>query len=174
MKITLIRALLWLCVAAQAAFFVLAWTAYTPSIGSMTIDMTAIGMPFGARLALTPSARLLGAALALPTTLVLVYGLWRLDRLLLNFHRRELFSAQSIGHLRAFAGATLLSTALSIAEPPVRTLALRLAGDGGGQHFAVGVNSEQLMLILVCGMFYLITRLMQEGRRLREENEGFV
>jgi len=173
MKITLIRALLWLCVAAQAAFFVLAWTTYAPTVGSMTIDMTAIGMPFGARLALTPSARLLGAALALPTTLVLVYGLWRLDRLLLNFHRRELFTAQSIGHLRAFAGATLLSTALSIAEPPMRTLALRLTGDGGW-HFSVGVNSEQLMLILVCGTFYLITRLMHEGRRLREENEGFV
>lgn len=173
MKITLIRALLWLCVAVQAAFFVLAWTTYVPSIGSMTIDMTAIGMPFGARLALSPAARLLGAALALPTTLVLVYGLWRLDRLLLNFHRSDLFSAQSIGHLRAFAGATLLSTMLSIAEAPVRTLALRLAGEGG-RHFAVGVNSEQLMLILVCGMFYLITRLMQEGRRLREENEGFV
>jgi hypothetical protein len=173
MKITLIRALLWLCVAVQAAFFVLAWTTWAPSIGSMTIDMTAIGMPFGAKLALTPAARMLGAALALPATLVLVAGLWRLDRLLLNFHRRDLFSAQSIGHLRAFAGATLLSTLLSIAELPVRTLALRLAGESN-RHFAVGVNSEQLVLILVCGMFYLITRLMQEGRRLREENEGFV
>ena len=173
MKITLIRALLWLCVAVQAAFFVLAWTTYAPSIGSMIIDMTAIGMPFGAKLALTPAQRMIGAALALPTTLVLVYGLWRLDRLLLNFRGRDLFSAQSISHLRAFAGATLLSTLLSIVELPVRTLALRLAG-GATQHYAVGVNSEQLMLILVCGMFYLITRLMQEGGRLREENEGFV
>lgn len=173
MKITLIRALLWLCVAVQAAFFVLAWTTYAPSVGSMTIDMTAIGLPFGARLAMTAAQRAIGAALALPAMLVLFLGLWRLDRLLLNFRRRELFTAQSIGHLRAFAGATLLATLLSIVEPPVRTLALRLSGNGG-QHFAVGVNSEQLMLILVCGMFYLITRLMQEGRRLREENESFV
>lgn len=173
MKITLIRALLWLCVAVQTAFFVLAWTTYAPSVGSMTIDMTAIGLPFGARLAMTPVQRAIGAALALPAMLVLFLGLWRLDRLLLNFRRRELFTVQSIGHLRAFAGATLLATLLSIVELPVRTLALRLSGNGG-QHFAVGVNSEQLMLILVCGMFYLITRLMQEGRRLREENEGFV
>jgi len=173
MKITLIRALLWLCVAVQAAFFVLAWTTYAPNIGSMTIDMTAIGMPFGAKLALTPAQRAIGAALALPITLVLFYGLWRLDRLLLNFRRQDLFTAQSIGHLRAFAGATLLSTLLSIVELPVRTLALRMTGNSD-QHFAIGVNSEQLMLILVCGMFYLITRLMQEGRRLREENEGFV
>jgi len=173
MKITLIRALLWLCVAVQAAFFVLAWTTYAPNIGSMTIDMTAIGMPFGAKLALTPTQRAIGAALALPITLVLFYGLWRLDRLLLNFRRQDLFTAQSIGHLRAFAGATLLSTLLSIAELPVRTLALRMTGNGS-QHFAIGVNSEQLMLILVCGMFYLITRLMREGRRLHEENEGFI
>jgi len=173
MKITLIRALLWLCVAVQAAFFVLAWTTYAPNIGSMTIDMTAIGMPFGAKLALTPAQRAIGAALALPITLVLFYGLWRLDRLLLNFLRQDLFTAQSIGHLRAFAGATLLSTLLSIAELPVRTLALRMTGNGS-QHFAIGVNSEQLMLILVCGMFYLITRLMREGRRLHEENEGFI
>jgi hypothetical protein len=173
MKITLIRALLWLCVAVQAAFFVLAWTTYAPAIGSMNIDMAAHGMEFGAKLALTPAQRTLGAAVSLPATLVLVYGLSRLDRLLLNFRRRDLFTAPSISHLRAFAGATLLSTLLSIVELPVRTLALRLAG-GATQHFAVGVNSEQLMLILVCGMFYLITRLMHEGRRLREENEGFV
>ena len=35
-------------------------------------------------------------------------------------------------------------------------------------------NSEQMMLMLLCGLFYLITRLMQEGRRLAEENESFI
>jgi hypothetical protein len=173
MQISLIRALLWLCVAVQAVFFVLAWSTYAPAIGAVTIQMTASGIDSAAKLALTPGQRAVGAALSLPALLVLAYGLWRLDRLLLNFRRQDLFTAQSIGHLRAFAGATLLATSLSIVELPARTLALWLLR-GGARHMAVGVSSEQLMLMLVCALFYLITRLMQEGRRLAEENQGFV
>jgi hypothetical protein len=173
MKISLIRLLLWLCVAVQAMFFVLAWTTFAPAIGSMQIEMTAEGIGAATKLALTPGQRAVGAALAAVPLLVMVVGLWRLDRLLLNFSRQDLFTAQSIGHLRAFAGATLASTLLTVAELPVRTLVFWLMA-GGARHVSVGVRSEQVMLLLVCGLFYLVTRLMQEGRRLAEENEAFV
>jgi len=173
MKIALIRTLLWLCLAVQAAFFVLAWTTYAPVVGAVAVEITANGMNTAAKLAMTPGQRAVGAAIALPALLVLAYGLWRLDRLLLNFRRQQLFTARSIGHLRMFAGATLLATALAIVELPARMLALWLMR-GGERRLSVGLSSEQLMLMLVCALFYLITRLMHEGRRLAEENEGFV
>jgi hypothetical protein len=173
MKISLIRTFLWLCVAVQVAFFIFAWTTFAPAIGSMTIEITAEGVSTAAKLAMAPSQRAVGAALAAVPLLAMGYGLWRLDRLLLNFRRQDLFTAQSIGHLRAFAGATLASTLLTIAETPVRTLAFWLMA-GGDRHVSVGVRSEQIMLLLVCGLFYLVTRLMQEGSRLAAENEAFI
>jgi flagellar biogenesis protein FliO len=35
-------------------------------------------------------------------------------------------------------------------------------------------RSEQIILLLVCGLFYLVTRLMQEGSRLAAQNEAFI
>jgi len=105
--------------------------------------------------------------------LVLGYGLWRLDRLLLNFRRQDLFTPQSVAHLRAFAGATLTATLLAIVELPLRTLGWRLI-TGARWPLQIGLTGEQAMLILVCGLFYLVTRMMQEGGRLAQENEGFI
>ncbi|SEO52130.1 Protein of unknown function [Duganella sp. CF517] len=173
MNTSVIRSLLWGFLCIQTIFFFLAWTTIEPAVGPMVVKMSATGVAPAAKLAMTPGQRTLCAAIALPALLALGYGLWRLDRLLLNFRRQHLFTSESIGHLRMFAGATLLSTILSIIEPPTRTLAL-WAGRKGDLEFTVGVNSEQLMLMLVCALFYLITRLMQEGRRLAEENESFI
>lgn len=173
MKISLIRSFLWLCVAVQATFFFFAWTGFTPAIGSMSIEITGEGVSSAARLAMSAQQRAIGAALAGVPLVVLGYGLWRLDRLLLNFRRRDLFTPQSIGHLRAFAGATLASTLLTLAEPPARALAFWLLA-GGERHISAGIRSEQLILLLVCSLFYLVTRLMQEGSRLAAENEAFI
>ena len=35
-------------------------------------------------------------------------------------------------------------------------------------------QAPSVLLVLVCGLFWLITGMMREGRRLAEENEGFV
>ncbi|PHV04651.1 hypothetical protein CSQ96_24470 [Janthinobacterium sp. BJB412] len=56
---------------------------------------------------------------------------------------------------------------------PALALALRAAGaDVGAPAFCF--SSDQMMLVLVCALFYLVAGLMREGRRLADENEGFV
>ena len=173
MKIGFARTLLWACISVQAVMFVLAWTDFESALGAIVVQLTDTGISSAAKLAMTPAQRAVGAAVGLPALLVLTYGLWRLDRLLLNFHRLDLFTAESIGHLRMFAGATLLATGLSILELPIRSVAL-CAMQRGQCEVMMKFNSEQLMMMLVCALFYLITRLMQEGRRLAEENESFI
>ena len=173
MKIGFARTLLWACIGMQAVMFVLAWTDFESALGAIVVQLTDTGVSSAAKLAMTPAQRAVGAAVGLPALLVLTYGLWRLDRLLLNFHRLDLFTAESIGHLRMFAGATLLATGLSILELPVRSVAV-CAMQSGQCEVTMKFNSEELMMVLVCALFYLITRLMQEGRRLAEENESFI
>lgn len=171
MQCRAIRALLLLCIGLQTLFFVLAWSSLLPAGGFM--QMTATGLSAEAMRALPAGQRLAGVVLSAPLLLGLGYGFWRLERMLANFERAAYFDPASIAHLRAFAGATLGVTLYAIAEPPLRALVFRF-GFGVQAKLSIGVSSEQLMLILVCGLFYLVTRMMQEGRRLAEENEGFV
>lgn len=118
--------------------------------------------------------RLLGAALGLPSLLLLSYGLWRLDRMLINFQTDAMFALSTIAHLRAFAAAMVASIGLDIAVLPIRGVLFGLLSTGQAGRVAMGISSEQLLLILVCGLFFLITNLMHESRRLAQENEGFI
>ena len=170
----LIRAALWSCLLIQLVFFILAWGSLQPHIGPVWVRLAAKGLEFNALLALPLERRLLGAALGLPALLAMGYGLWRLDRMLLNVERGAMFAAATIAHLRAFAGAILLATLLSMVETPLRAILFRLLPGAPGRGTPMGINSEELMLLLLCGLFYLITRMLHEGRRLLEENEGFV
>ena len=120
------------------------------------------------------SQRLLGVVLGLPSLLVLSFGLWRLDRMLINFQKKIMFAVDTIAHLRAFAGATMLAIVLDILVLPIRSILFNLMLEGKIGRMSMGLSSEQLLLLLVCGLFYLITNMMHESRRLAEENEEFI
>lgn len=167
-----VRALLWSCLCLQLAFYLLAWSSALPA--GFFVQMSAKGIEAEAMRMLPPGPRLAGALIELPALLALGYGLWQLERLLLGCRDGAMFALATIGHLRAFAGATLVATLLSIVAVPLRTLAYRAGFGMSDARFALGVSSEELMLMLVCALFYLVTHMMHEGRRLSEENEGFV
>lgn len=167
-----IRVLLLVCALLQLLFFVAGWSGVLAADGFVQISPS--GMSDAAAQALTAAQRLAGAATGLPVLLALAYGLWRLHRALRNIAHKAMFSVATIAHVRAFAGAVLLSTGLAILEPPLRALVYRFVLDLPGNKLAIGVSNDQLLLILVCALFYLIVRMMHEGRRLAEENEGFV
>lgn len=170
-----VRAALLAFLAVQLAFFVLAWIVPDALAGNaFTVRVSPEGMSGDELLALPVALRIVGATLALPALLLLAYGLLQLDRMLRAFQRSAMFARATIAHLRAFAGATFLATLLSVLELPLRAAAYHLVQGGGQFRLAVGVSSEELLVALVCGVFYLLAAMMHEGRRLAEENEGFV
>ncbi len=168
----LLRVLLSACVIVQVIFFLAAWSGVLPDGAFMQIH--ADGISAQQMRALAPPQRVAGAMLALPALLTLCYGMLRLARLLDCVRRGAAFERATIGHLRAFAGFTLLSTLLAIIEPPLRTFVLYRVFAGLPARYAIGFSSSELMLVLVCSLFFLVTNLLHEGRRLAEENEGFV
>ena len=160
----------------QIGFFVLAWVMPSPiQLGPLHIQFDPQGLAPDAIHNLDGMQRVIGILIGMPGLLVLTYGVRRLGQTLTEFQNGTIFAVQTIGHLRAFAGATLAASVLFNAEKPLRNMALNLAS-GGATNFPIPieVTSNELLLLLVGGLFYLIVGVMQEGRRLSEENEGFV
>jgi hypothetical protein len=169
-----LRALIWLFLAGQIVFFCLAWSPTAIRVFGIAMQMTPGGMGFDEARGLAGLPRLWGLVLAIPAVSTMGYGIWHLDRLLQTTADKAMFSLPSIGHLRAFAGATTLSTALSILEVPARGLVFRHVLGMQQEHVKVGVSSSEILLVLVCVMSYFITNLMHEARHIAQENESFV
>ncbi len=118
--------------------------------------------------------RLLLAAAGLPYLLILGYALYRLDQLLRGFMRGEFFDIATVGHLRAFSGYLLLAKALALLTMHLRAyLMLRMPGHDKLQ-FSIHLSNDDVAVLLMCALFFVIARMMEEGRRLAEENREFL
>lgn len=171
----IVRGLLMAFLLVQLGFFVLAWIIPMPlQVGPWHIQFNPDGMTVESVQSLSGLQRLLGIVIGLPGLVALTYGVGQLGQVLRHFQQRKIFAIETIAHLRSFAGALLFSTLAFITEIPVRAIAFNLVG--AGQHYPVGIEitSHGLLLVLVCGLFYLVAEVMHEGRRLNEENEGFI
>ena len=84
------------------------------------------------------------------------------------------FERATVGHLRAFSGYLLLAKLLSLLAMHARVAAMvHLVGH---EHVRAVVNlsADDMSVLLMCALFFLIARMMEEGRKLAEENRGFV
>ena len=172
--ISLFRAALLLFVLAQGLYFTMAW--FVPQgldFGGLHVAVAPKWLTPQQVAALTPGPLAVAVLANLPVLLLSCYAAWRLNALLRALSRGELFAAATIGHLRAFAGAALGAMLSSVLDTLLRGLAWRY-GFRSTASLDIGVSSEELLAMLVCLLFFVIAGLMREGRRLAEENEGFV
>ncbi|KQZ45070.1 DUF2975 domain-containing protein [Duganella sp. Root1480D1] len=158
----------------QALYFVMAWLVPQGVVlAGIHMVVTPKWLAPEEVAALAAGPLLVGMLASLPVLLLTVYAAWRLDALLRALQRGAYFAVASIGHLRAFAGAALAALAWSVLDTLLRGLSWRFLFDAK-TPVNIGVSSEELLAMLVCLLFFLIAGVMHEGRRLAEENEGFV
>ena len=172
--IPMLRLALLVFVVVQAVYFVMAWLIPQGVVlGGVHMVMTAKWLAPETVASLAPGPLAVGMLVNAPVVLLTAYASLRLNALLRALQQGALFAVATIGHLRAFAGAALAAMAWSVLDTLLRGLAWRaLFGMEG--YVNIGVSSEELLAMLVCLLFFLIAGLMHEGRRLAEENEGFV
>jgi len=131
------------------------------------------GLPANALGNMDVGARLLMSLISVPYLAALVWAFWRLNQMLVRFERGEFFDRVTVGHLRAFSGFLLLAKVLSLAALHLRVLvATRWLGVQGAG--VVNLSSDDMSVLLMCALFFLIARAMEEARRLAEENQEFV
>jgi len=175
LHIRLVRFLSVLLALLQLAYFLLSWIFPEPvQVGPVTMNFYPRGMGTNAVAGLAPGLRWAGVLCALPALLLLGYALLRLDRMLGACAGGRMFALRTVGHMKAFAAALLGTLVLTVIEPALRAFVWRHALGGGVQGVQVGVSSEELMLVLICALFFVVASMMHEARRIAEDNEGFV
>ena len=132
------------------------------------------GLPATAMATLSIGDRMLFAAISLPYLAALVWAFFRLGKMLSGFERAEFFERTTVGHLRAFAGYLLLAKALSLLAMHARVALMGHLLGRDKSHTALNLSSDDMAVLLMCALFFLVARMMEEGRRLAEENREFV
>ncbi len=132
------------------------------------------GLAANALADLSMTERLLIGSISLPYLAALIWAFYRLDRMLRRFERGEFFDQETVGHLRAFSGYLLLAKLLSLLAMHARVGALVQLIGHDRVRAVVNLSSDDMAVLLMCALFFLIARMMEEGRRLAEENRGFI
>jgi len=164
----LLRWLVWAALAALIAIHVLLWLSGSPEWLTQVLD-GAIHVQVE-----TTTDRLLGLAATLPSTLLTAYGLYRLARMLGRFEIGDVFSIESIGHLRAFGLATLASGAVALLEAPLLSSLLAPSVAAEGHTLQLVIRSSDLWTMLVGALMFVIGEIMVEARRIAAENAEIV
>ncbi len=132
------------------------------------------GLPADALAQLDLQGRMMMAAISLPYLAALLWAFYRLHKMLAGFERGEFFERATVGHMRAFSGYLLLAKLLSLAAMHARVhLAAHMKLISGHVGF-INLSNDDMAVILMCAVFFLIARTLEEARRIAEENREFV
>ena len=118
--------------------------------------------------------RLLIALVNLPQLAALLWAYHHLIRLLNSFEHGDFFSSEAVSHLRAFAGITLLAKFLSWLTLHVRFGTIVHLLDDEKLRSKISLTGDDLTVLLMCALFFLIARAMEVGRQAAEENKEFI
>lgn len=130
-------------------------------------------LPVKAAAALEGTNRFLIGAICLPYLACLTFAYRHLDGLLRGFERAQFFEPATVAHLRAFAGFLLAAKVFSLVANHYRVW-LYMPVATPGTRPAISITGDEVALLLMCALIFLIGHLMEEGNRLAEENRGFL
>lgn len=117
---------------------------------------------------------LMSGAIGIAHAVLIVVALVQLVRLFQHLERGELFSAGVTLRLRRFALLTMLAV-LSIAVlHPVLAILLPDCGPHGPCVRRVPIDMRGLWSLIICLLFFLVARILDEGRRIEEENSQII
>ncbi len=143
-------------------------------------DLLAIArVPGAAVVAFDPSTvapwqRHAGVAVTLVSVALLVTGLHHLGRCFGNFARGQALTRENARHFSRFGAWIAAAVVASFLSTPVLSVLFTLGMPAGQRQLAIGLDSNQLVALLVAGGAWIVGAIMAEGARAAEENAQFV
>lgn len=105
--------------------------------------------------------------------ILFIAALWQLARMLRQIEMTEIFSAGVTRRFRHFAGLMLLSATVSAVVPPLLAMADACIASLSCRP-EIRIDIRGLWVVLICTLFFLVARLLDEARRIDEENREII
>lgn len=128
----------------------------------------------GRDLALTPG-RVAAAALvtAVPVG-VLLFGLWQVRALFVEFAAGRVFTLTSARRLRNFAGCMLAQAVLGPVTSTALLLAFTFDNPPGRRQLAIALSTNDYLALVIGGVLLAVAWAMVEAARIADEHASFV
>jgi hypothetical protein len=118
--------------------------------------------------------RMIALACAMIPAAIAVWGLLALTRLFRLFAAGEVFSSATLNALSQITSALFWNVIASfLTEAPI-TYCLAQGSPPGQRSISVEIGSDDVRLLFLAGVAFVIARVMAEARRMADENAGFV
>ncbi len=100
---------------------------------------------------------------------VCMYALFTLRRLFALYRKGMIFTAQNVSCFRRLGVALLMWVGACTLYEPMTSVILTLINGPGNRTLTLGFSSDDVTMLLLGGVALLISWVMDEGRRLEEE-----
>jgi Protein of unknown function (DUF2975) len=128
----------------------------------------------GNDLSLSPGRVIAGAVITAIPVGVLLFGLWQVRALFLNFADGQAFTLASARRLRDFAGAVLAQAILGPISATALSIAFTLDNPPGSRQLVIALSVHDYLALIVGGVLLAVAWVMVEATRIADENASFV
>ena len=170
------RLLGWVCIALMVFLPVsvlVAWLGYD-TMGPSLVDRLGLSRDHAIPEHLSPQQVGLGLAVMMAPVCIMVFGLWHLRHLLSGFGAGRIFTADNTRALKIFAWSVLAVIVVQFFTDALLSLVLTLNNPPGQRVLALGFSTDQVVAFFFGAVFVLIARVLEEGRKLADENASIL
>lgn len=105
---------------------------------------------------------------------IMVFGLWNLRRLLLGFGAGRIFTLENTRSLRIFAWSVLAVIVAQFFTDAALSVVLTFDNASGQRSLTLTFSTEQFLALFVGAVFVVIARVLEEGRKLADDNAAIL
>lgn len=139
------------------------------SFNGLPKDMIPKDLPVAVQQNLPMSARLMALSVSFITSGVAMACIYFLIRLFGLYEKAEIFTEGSVKCLRSLGSLIIWLFAAGIVQQPLMSIALTLHNPPGQRIIRLGLSSDDITILLIGIVVVLIAWVMEEGRKLQEE-----
>jgi hypothetical protein len=118
--------------------------------------------------------RIAGILLTEIPVILMCLGLWQVRKCFQGFAQGEVFTQDASVHLRKFSIWMMRSALAALVVSALLSSLLTLGNDPGFRVIAIGVSTEQLLLLFFSCVVWLMAEIILQGQALAKENNSFI
>jgi hypothetical protein len=101
-------------------------------------------------------------------------GLWQVRRCFQEFSKGEVFTDTAAVYLKKFSAWMMRSAFAALVVSALLSSLLTLGNAPGSRMIAIGVSTEQVLLLFFSCVVWLMAEIIRQGQALAQENSSFI